>query len=221
MSALLTNPTNATAANANATSPAVSQAASLGQDEFMKMLIAQLQNQDPMNPMDSKDFTAQLAQFSSLQQLTNLNSTMSSLPTYLQSVSNAQISNLIGYQAQAKGNIVNVSGSSTNISFSLPQDIKSGSIKIYDQNGALTDTVQLGNLKAGINTVAWDSSKVASGQYTYQIGAVDKNSNTVNASTLISGIIAGVSFNNNQAYLTINGQSVAFSDIVSITYPTN
>ena len=63
----------------------------LGQDEFMTMLLAELKNQDPLNPMDGKDFAAQLAQFSSLQQLSNLNTTMSSLPTYLQAFSNAQM----------------------------------------------------------------------------------------------------------------------------------
>ena len=221
MSTLLTSPSNATATNAAVTNSAVSQTASLGQNDFMKMLIAQLQNQDPMNPMNSEDFTAELAQFSSLQQLTNINTTMSNLSTYLQSSSNAQVSNLIGYEAVAQGNALNVSGSSTNISFSLPQDIQSGTIKIYNENGTLVNTLQLGSLKTGANTVTWDSSTVSSGQYTYQINAVDKNGNTVTASTLISGIITGASFNNNQAYLTINGQSVAFSDIVSITYPTD
>jgi flagellar basal-body rod modification protein FlgD len=212
----------ATAAGSSTTNTsATSQTPSLGQDDFMKMLIAQLQNQDPMNPMDSKDFTAELAQFSSLQQLTNLNTTMGNLSTYLQSSSNAQISSLIGYQAVAKGNTLNVSGSSTNISFSLPQDIQSGTIKIYDGNGKLVNTLQLGSLKTGVNTVAWDSSTVSSGQYTYQVNAVDKSGNAVTANTMTSGLITGVSFNNNEAYLTINGQNVAFSDIVSISYPTN
>jgi hypothetical protein len=72
-----------------------------------------------------------------------------------------------------------------------------------------------------VNTVAWDSSTVSSGQYTYQVNAVDKSGNAVTANTMTSGLITGVSFNNNEAYLTINGQNVAFSDIVSISYPTN
>jgi flagellar hook assembly protein FlgD len=130
------------------------------------------------------------------------------------------MANMIGCDAVANGNVVNVTGSSANLSFSLPQDVQSGTIKIYNESGTQVDTVKIGSLKSGNNTITWDCSKFSSGKYTYQVNAVDKNSNTVTASTLMSGTITGVSFNNNEAYLTINGQNVAFSDIVSISYPT-
>jgi flagellar basal-body rod modification protein FlgD len=213
MSTLIQNVSNAATA-----STAASKATTLGKDDFMKMLLAQLQNQDPLNPMDSKDFTAQLAQFSSLEQLNNLNTTMSSLPSYLQSLGNAQMANLIGDNAVANGNVINATGSSANISFSLPQDVQNGTVKIYNENGALVDTLQIGSRKTGTNTMTWDCSKFSSGKYTYQISAVDSKSNAVNVSTLMSGMITGASFKDNEAYLTINGQDVAFSDIVSISY---
>jgi flagellar basal-body rod modification protein FlgD len=193
----------------------------LGQDEFMTMLLAQLKNQDPLNPMDGKDFAAQLAQFSTLQQITNLNTTMSSLPTYLQSLSNSQMANMIGANALAKGNVINVSGATTNISYTLPADIQSGTIKIYNTNGAQVDTLSIGSQKAGINTTSWNSSYVGAGNYTFAISAVDQSNNAVSASTLISGKITGVSFKNNNAYLTINGQDVAFADVSSISAPSN
>ena len=220
MSNLIQNIASAASSSTSSTSTTsnTSTTATLGQDDFMKMLIAQLQNQDPMNPMDSKDFTAQLAQFSSLQQLTNLNATMSSLPTYLQSFSNAQMANLIGDSAVANGNIINANGSSASIAFTLPQDVQSGTVKIYDDKGAQVDTLQLGSLKTGSNSMTWDCSRFSSGKYTYQISAVDSKSNAVNVSTLMSGVITGASFKDNEAYLTINGQQVAFSDIVSISY---
>jgi flagellar basal-body rod modification protein FlgD len=207
--------------NAATASTAASKTTTLGKDDFMKMLLAQLQNQDPLNPMDSKDFTAQLAQFSSLEQLNNLNDTMSSLPTYLKSFGNAQMVNMIGNEALAKGSVINATGSSANIAFSLPQDIKNGEIKIYNENGALVDTLQLGSLQSGINKMTWNCSKFSSGKYTFEVNAKDKNGSAVIASTLISGKITGASFKNNEAYLTINGQEVAFSDVVSITKSTN
>jgi flagellar basal-body rod modification protein FlgD len=193
----------------------------LGQDDFMQMLIAQLKNQDPLNPMDGKDFAAQLAQFSTLQEITNLNTTMSSLPTYLQSLSNAQMANMIGANALAKGNVINVNGATTNISYTIPADIQSGTIKIYDANGSQVDALSLGNQKAGINTVSWSSGNVNPGNYTFAVSAVDKSNNAVAASTLISGKVTGVSYKNNNAYLTINGQDVAFADVSSISVPTN
>ncbi len=193
----------------------------LGQDAFMTMLLAQLKNQNPLDPMDGKDFAAQLAQFSSLQQLSNLNTTMSSLPTYLKAFSNAQTVGMIGKEAIAKGNVINVSGSSTNIPFSLPSAITSGTLKIYDSNGAEVGSADLGSLKAGNNSVVWNTGNVAAGNYTFDISAKDSSGVAVTAQTLISGRVTGASFKNDVAYLTINGQEVAFSNIVSINQTTN
>ncbi len=202
-------------------SKSTGSASSLGQDEFMTMLLAELRNQDPLNPMEGKDFAAQLAQFSSLQQLSNLNTTMSSLPTYLQAFSNAQMSDLIGDVATASGNTITVSGSQTDISFSLPSDIASGTLKIYDSNGAEVGSADLGNMSSGINFISWNTSSVSPGEYTFDISAQDKSGKAVTATTLISGTVTGVTFKDDTAYLTINGQDVAFSKIISITKPTN
>ncbi|MEE9912680.1 MAG: flagellar hook assembly protein FlgD [Deltaproteobacteria bacterium] len=205
---------------AGAASSAISSASkatdALGKDAFMKMLIAQLQNQDPLNPMDGTQFVAQLAQFSSLEQLTNLNQTMGSLPEYLGAFSNAQMVNLIGSEATAEGNSISLNGSSANITYRLPSDIQSGTIKIYDSNGSLVDTVKIGSQKTGLQSTTWNARNQAAGNYTYEISAVDRNSKDVTVDKMISGKITGVSFKNGSSYLTINGQEVAFSNVVAI-----
>lgn len=188
----------------------------LGKDAFLKMMIAQLQNQDPLNPMDGTAFVAQLAQFSSLEQLTNLNETMGSLPDYLGQFTNAQMVNLIGNEATAEGNAIQVNSSSTKITYRLPSDIQSGNINIYNSNGLLVDTVKIGSQKTGLQTTIWDSGRQSVGNYTYDISAMDKNGQAVTADKMISGAITGVSFKNGSAYLTINGQEVAFSNVVTI-----
>lgn len=202
-------------------SSSTGSASALGQDEFMTMLLAELKNQDPLNPMDGKDFAAQLAQFSSLQQLSNLNTTMSSLPVYLKAFGNAQMSGLIGNEATASGNTITVSGSETDISFSLPSDIAGGTLKIYDESGSQIGSADLGSLKSGVNSISWNTSNVSPGEYTFDISAKDKSGNAVTATTLISGIVTGVTFKDDTAYLTINGQDVAFSKVVSIEKSTN
>ncbi|MBU8911758.1 MAG: flagellar hook assembly protein FlgD, partial [Desulfobacterales bacterium] len=68
----------------------------MGKDDFLKMMIAQLQHQDPLNPLDGTDFTAQLAQFSSLEQLSNMNTQLETLGLYQSSLNNAQSISLIG-----------------------------------------------------------------------------------------------------------------------------
>lgn len=188
----------------------------LGKDSFLKMLIAQLQNQDPLNPMDGTAFVAQLAQFSSLEQLTNLNTTMSALPDYLGQFTNAQMVNLIGNEAVAKGNAITVNGSSTKITYRLPSDIQSGTIKIYNSNGLLVDTVNIGSQKAGLQSTLWNSSSHGAGNYTCEISATDRKGQVVTVEKMLSGTIEGVSFQDGSSYLTIQGQQVAFSNVVAI-----
>jgi len=205
-----------------ATSTATTNTAknTLGKDSFMKMMIAQLQNQDPLNPMDGTAFVAQLAQFTSLEQLQNLNDVMSALPGYLNNFSNAQMANLIGDEATAAGNVLNVTGSATKISYQLPSDIQSGTVKIFNSNGALVDTVRIGSQKTGLQSTTWNSSQQSPGNYTYEVSAVDRSGAEVKVNKMISGQITGVSFKDGKSYLTINGQQVAFSDVATINKTT-
>lgn len=193
----------------------------LGKEAFLEMLITQLQNQDPLNPMDGTEFAAQLAQFSSLEQLQNLNNTMSSLPDYLSSFSNAQVANLIGNEATASGNVVQVSGSSAAITYELPSNIQSGTISIYNSNGLLVDTLDIGSQSSGIQNTTWDCSGQSAGNYTYEISAKDSSGNAVTVNPLVTGTVTGVTFKDNVSYLTINGEEVAFSDVISITGAKN
>jgi len=85
----------------------------MGKDDFLKMMIAQLQHQDPLNPLDGTDFTAQLAQFSSLEQLSNMNTQLETLGLYQSSLNNAQSISLIGKEVTARGNIVKVDGAAS------------------------------------------------------------------------------------------------------------
>ena len=193
----------------------------MGQDAFMKMLIAQLKNQDPLNPMDGTQFAVQLAQFTSLEKLTNLNETMKVLPEYLSSFANAQTVNMIGNEAIANGNVIDVSSTSATITYNLPSAIADATIKIYNSNGLLVDSVKVGSQNAGRNSITWYCGDIEAGNYTYDISAVDKNGKSVDVSTLLQGTITGASFKNGSAYLTINGQDVAFSDVLAINKATN
>ncbi len=210
---------NVTSGAANSASTATRN--NLDKDAFMKMLIAQLQNQDPLNPMDGTQFAVQLAQFTSLEKLTNLNETMSVLPTYLSSFANAQMVNLIGNEALAKGNMIDVSSTSAKISYKLPSSIANATISVFNANGEKVDTVKVGNQESGINKVTWNCGNIAQGKYTFEINATDSSGRAVTADTLISGMVTGTSFKDNVAYLTINGQEVAFSNVVAINKASN
>ena len=186
-----------------------------GKDDFLKMMIAQLQNQDPLNPLDGTDFTAQLAQFSSLEQLSNMNTQLETLGLYQSSLNNSQSVSFIGREITARGDVIKADGSSVEFAYNLSEsaDVKVG---IYDENGTLVDTLNLGIQPGGDNSVAWDSSKVAAGNYSFDVSANDVNGNAVSAYTMITGKVNGVSFEQGAPYLFVNEQKISFENVISV-----
>ncbi|MBW1718193.1 MAG: flagellar hook capping protein [Deltaproteobacteria bacterium] len=194
----------------------VIQETTLGKDDFFKMLLAQVQNQDPLNPMEGTDFATQLAQFSSLERLGDINAQLETLNLYQASVNNAQSLNLIGREVVAIGDVIKVEGESTDLTYSLSEDAKEVSIKIYDEAGDPVNTLEFGNQKEGRNSVTWDCNGVSEGKYTFDVSAVDDNGEEVNVDTMITGVVTGVAFKNGASYLSINGEDIAFGNVISV-----
>jgi len=200
----------------NSNSQNLMQGNKIGKDAFFKMLVAQMQNQDPLNPIDGKDFAAQLAQFSSLEGLNNINDQLKAMNLYQASLNNAQLINIIGKQVTARGNVIKVEGASTDLAYNLSGDADKVSVKIYNENGDLVDTLEPGNQKRGKNSVAWDCSGVSKGNYTFDVSATDANGDNVGADTMTTGIVTGITFKNGSPYLSINGQEISFGDVISV-----
>lgn len=199
----------------SAASTAATKETVIGKDVFLKMLIAQLKNQNPLNPMDGTDFAAQLAQFSSLEQLTNMSAQMEKLSSSIGSMVNSQLVDMIGSCVTAKGNAIVADGTTKTLSYTLPSDIKSGQADIYDAGGNLVASQKLGSAKAGLNTLSWNTSGL-SGNYTFAVTGQDAKGNPVSGTTMTSGTVTGVNFQSGSSTLVVNGQSIAFGDIVSI-----
>jgi flagellar basal-body rod modification protein FlgD len=108
----------------------------MGKDDFLHLLVTQLQNQDPLNPADSSEFTAQLATFSSLEELQNISSKLSDVSTSQSVLTNSQAVDYIGKRIQAIGDQTYVNnGQADPIEFNLDQDAAGVYVKIYDQYG--------------------------------------------------------------------------------------
>ena len=143
---------------------------SVGKDEFMKLLLAQLKNQDPLKPMDGTDFAAQLAQFSSLEELKNLNTTLETQSVNQMTLGYAQSVNMIGKEAVANsGNTVTANGQTAELNYRLAKDAQNVTISIMDKNGKLIKSWDESAKTAGMNSATWDCSGVDKGDYTYQI----------------------------------------------------
>ncbi len=188
----------------------------LGKDDFLKMLVAQLKNQDPLNPLDGADFTAQLAQFSSLEQLSNMNAQLEFANLYQASLNNAQSVSLIGKEVTATGDIVRAEGASADLNYILSEDARDITIKIYDADGNLMDTLEPGSQEEGENSVTWDCSGVADGNYSFEVSATSGNGDEIPVYTIMTGRVTGVTFKDGSPYLSVNGRDIAFGDVICV-----
>ncbi|GAB6908857.1 Flagellar basal body rod modification protein [Desulfosarcina cetonica] len=194
----------------------------MGKDDFLALLVAQLQNQDPLNPSDSTEFTAQLAQFSSLEQLQNINEELSGFEVYQSTLNNIQTSGFIGKTITATGDTLTVEdGIATDIAFSLDDSSASVYIQIYDASGTFVADIDAGSLSAGQQTVSWDATDdngmaVGDGVYTYSIMAVDSDGNSVDTTSFISGKVTGIDYESGETLLLIGDQKVSISSMIRV-----
>jgi flagellar basal-body rod modification protein FlgD len=179
-----------------------------------------------MNPMDSTGFTAQLAQFSSLEQLENINSTLEAMTTHQASNENAMAVQFIGKQVTAVGNMVELgeSGSAT-MSFDLAGDADAVYIKVYNAAGAYVGDFEVDALAAGEQQVTWDGTDadgqpLPEGQYQFDVLAVDEDGVPVSATTYATGVVTGVSYQNGEAYLQTDSFLLPISSVVRVDQAT-
>ena len=194
----------------------------LGKDAFLQMLVAQLQNQDPLNPMDGTEYTAQLAQFSSLEQLQNINDVLAELTTAQNAAANYEAVQYIGKTVNALGdNLMIQDGTVDPVQFSLADDSAQVYINIYDANGDLVKSVELGPMEAGIGEYEWDGTdndgnQLADGTYSYELSAVNSAGEAVDTYSFVTAKVTGVAFENGVAYLLAGDRTIPLSDVIRV-----
>ncbi len=194
----------------------------MGKDDFLRLLVTQLQAQDPLNPMDSTGFTAQLAQFSSLEQLQNINSSIGTLNTSQSVLTNSQAVGFIGKQITAVGDQIRVvDGQSTPLRFNLDSAADRVYAKLYDTNGNFIRDIEYGAMPAGQNSIEWDNldylgSQVPDGAYSFEIMAVDEQANAVDSTTFTQGTVTGVNFKDGEAFLVTDSQEIRLGDVYQV-----
>jgi flagellar basal-body rod modification protein FlgD len=211
-----TAPITATATNKNI----------LGKDDFLKLLLQQLKYQDPLNPMDGAQYAAQLAQFSSVEQLQNINTSLSSSidANYVlaQSVNNTMAASLIGKDVKLSGNSFSYDGSTNvNAGYTLPGAVNSVSIDVYNDKNEKVRTITGTGLTAGDHQEVWDGKNdngtaMASGKYTFKVNATDASGASVTATQFLWGKIDAVRFTTSGTVVVINNTEVGLSSILQV-----
>lgn len=194
-----------TAAAGQVNSANGANSADMQKTEFLELLVEQLKHQDPMDPMKQEEYAAQLAQFSSLEQLTNLNTKFDQMyqsnMSMNQSITNALSTNLIGKNVRAIGNQLTYSETGNNaVSFRLMDDAQNVKVKIKNAEGNVLRVESIGAMTAGQQTWAWDGKFDGKGSasdganYIYEVSATKGDDQSVDVRTFVDGEITGVEF---------------------------
>ena len=186
-------------------------------DRFLKLLVAQLNNQDPMNPMDNAQMTSQMAQINTVSGIQELNETMKSMATQFSAMQFLQGSAMVGKGVMLESNTLTVKNGAVAGAVKLETNADKVSVQVLSPGGQVLGTVDLGAQQAGLAGFQWDASAyTGTGSPTFKVTATLNGKAVANTSLAYDTVVA-VGNNNGAMTVELAGRSaVAYSDIKSI-----
>ncbi len=223
-SATTTNPTQGTVTptpasenkttGTTSTTKKTSTSQTIGQEDFLKLLVNQLQHQDPLNPMDNQEFAVQLAQFSSLEQLIQMNkklgdsgSTTSAAGTMASYLGNEVLLNSSDFSV--------TKGQGPNLSVNIPNGTQSVRVDFNDAQGKVVGRKYIENFQTGKQVLKMDDLTVPNGTYTTRVVSVDAKGSFVDLQAKVSGTVEGFVVQP-QPKLIVNGKEVSLDDVMEV-----
>jgi flagellar basal-body rod modification protein FlgD len=196
----------------------------LDKQAFLMLLVTQFQYQDPLNPMEDKEFVAQLAQFSALEQSMAMNENLTSLLTLQQQQTAIGAANYIGREVSARGYGISLeNGVSSVVQYATAEEMASGYVNILDSaTSTILATVDLGNKSASIHDFQWDGKQsngadAPDGLYVVSFVAYNSSGERILVDTSVTGKVTGVSTYNGEQYLSLSdGRTVLLSNVREI-----
>ncbi len=205
--------TDATGTKANAaTDPAAAQ------DRFLKLLVAQLNNQDPMNPLDNAQMTSQIAQINTVTGIQQLNQTMASMATQFNSLQVMQGTALIGRNVMTEGSTLAVADKAGKGGFEIASPATNVKVDVLNASGQVVESVDLGAKAAGRHTFEWDASKYTGPTAGMQFRVTATNGATkIDSTALALSKVTAAGAEDGQLVLTLaNGKTIKYSDIKAL-----
>ena len=207
--------------SASATNALASQQIAGNFQSFLQLLTTQLQNQNPLDPLDTNQFTQQLVEFAGVQQQLNTNSSLSTLVSLQQTAQSTQALTFVGKTATVSGSTTTMTNSQATWALDIP---KNSTLSVTISNGS-GQTVFTGSYSATAGNgqpFSWngkgnDGTQWPDGQYKMTATAVDSSGNNVAVSTDVEGVVSSVDLTQTPPMLTINGQTYTISQIKGIS----
>ena len=192
------------------------------QDQFLTLLVAQLQNQDPTSPMDNSQLTSQMAQISTVSGIEKLNSTVESVTSQFASMQMMQGANMIGRTVLSEGNQLGLAAKEAEdgtkhltgtAAFDLDASASNVTVTITDANGKLVDTIEMGSANAGRNYFTWDGS-----DYTGESMDLRFKVTATNGEAAVSpNAVVATSISNGSLMLELaNGESINYNSVKAV-----
>lgn len=203
-----------------------SASSGLGKDDFLQLLVAQLRNQDPLEPMEDMEFISQMAQFTELEQIIEMNDTMTNAMNvdYVtsQSIANSMVTSLLGKTVTADSDMVYLAeDQEATIHYDLGGAASEVKISIYTDDGELVDVIYDENGNLGMNEIKWDGrastgSRMPEGSYRIEIDALSADGTAITATPFLVGEATRVQYIDGAAYIIVDGQTVMLGDVIEI-----
>lgn len=198
---------------------------SLDKDDFLTLLLAQMQNQDPLNPQDNTEYLSQLAQLSSLESLQNIDDSLYDLGVAQMAGTNSQAVSYIGKTVKAAGQNVTVNSDETvaaEMIYELGENAESTDVTITNSDGDIVRVIKAGSKESGEHTVEWDGTdengnKVPEGEYHFDVAAVNSDGDSVDAAYYTKGEVTGITYENGYPELYIGGIKVVLGNVVEVS----
>ncbi len=197
------------------------------QDQFLTLLVAQLQNQDPTSPMDNAQLTSQMAQISTVSGIEKLNSTVESVTKQFASMQMQQGVSMIGHTVLSDGNQLGLAASedeegniklSGTAAFDLEGSASNVTVTITDANGKVVDTIEMGSASAGRNYFTWDGSEYTGDSMDLRFKVTATNGDAaVKSTTLSPNAVVATSISNGSLMLELaNGESINYNSVKAV-----
>jgi flagellar basal-body rod modification protein FlgD len=224
MTEALVGATGATATQKAAEAPG----GAMGKDEFLKLLVAQLRNQDPMNPSRPEEFAAQLAQFSSVEQLININASMASQAeasqAMAQALNNSSAANLLGKDVLALGDGVRVTGTGDeSVTVGVEGQGGVATLTLFDADGRQVGSRQVGAIGGGRQEIELGDAATGlePGTYTYELTVTGATGESVQVQTYQRAVVDGLRYGPQGTILLAGDLEIPLADVVEIVSQTD
>ena len=195
----------------------------LTQEDFLSLFTKQLQYQDPLAPMDGYQMATQMAQFQTVQALSDMAKSIQNLEADQAAASRLQTAGLIGKKVEAKGNSLFIDQDKKVVSEGSYQLAKPGKVylQIFDANGNLVRFIEDGVKDTSKQKFIWDGknqqgAQLPAGNYTFSVTAMDEENQPIQATTSKMGTVTGISIENGVTYLNLGPDKITLNDVIAI-----